>query len=495
MRVRYLLVVLAITLPTICAAGDVDDSIVRVSATLRLPNPIRPWTKQNPVEVGGTGVVIAGNKILTNAHVVLYAAEVTVQGRDGGDRVEAKVESIAPGIDLAVLSLDDPDFFTDRPPIARSEKLPPINSAVTVKGFPVGGREISTTQGVISRIEFSLYDPMTFGRRIQVDAAVNPGNSGGPALVGGKMIGLAFGRLAEAENVGYIIPNDEIDVFLSDVADGIYQGKPSYTGSFQSLENEALRAKLGLDKSVRGVMVRRPGDIVTEATPREFDVLVKVGEKPIDNEGLIRSADGRREPMFAEFLRLIRDGKVGGTVLRQGKEVAVYLPMDTVDRRLVRPYAGLPQSFFVHGPLVFAPVTEDALPMYFRMNPILSLRGGPLLTRRRETVKFPGEELVIITTPIFKHKVAKGYDEPFGLLVDEFNGVKVKNLGHLVELLGSNREEFATFRLAGEGTEILVFRSKALDAATDEVMSENGISRRGSDDVMAIWNRRIQGAK
>ena len=72
------------------------DSVVKVFTQMRLPNPLRPWVKQNPVEVMGSGVVIERNRILTNAHLVLYADEIFVQGGQGGDRVEAKVVAIGP---------------------------------------------------------------------------------------------------------------------------------------------------------------------------------------------------------------------------------------------------------------------------------------------------------------------------------------------------------------------------------------------------------------
>ena len=67
--------------PVILAAPE--DSVVKVIASVRYPNPLRPWTKGEAHEVIGTGVVIEGNRILTNAHLVLYATEVHVQPRPG----------------------------------------------------------------------------------------------------------------------------------------------------------------------------------------------------------------------------------------------------------------------------------------------------------------------------------------------------------------------------------------------------------------------------
>jgi hypothetical protein len=51
------------------AAGP-EDSVVKITGVLRLPDPVRPWIKQNAIELGGTGAVIDGKRILTVAHLV-----------------------------------------------------------------------------------------------------------------------------------------------------------------------------------------------------------------------------------------------------------------------------------------------------------------------------------------------------------------------------------------------------------------------------------------
>ena len=190
----------------ITPSKSVENAVVKVFSTVRAPDPNKPWSKQSPSEITGSGTVIGGKRVLTNAHVILYASEVQIQANQAGDKISAHVESVAPGIDLAVLKLEDEKFFESHPPLKLRKNLPDAKDAVMVYGYPTGGTSLSITKGIISRIEFTSYNFSTPGLRIQIDAAINPGNSGGPAVVNDEMIGLAFSNLQGAQNIGYIIP-------------------------------------------------------------------------------------------------------------------------------------------------------------------------------------------------------------------------------------------------------------------------------------------------
>ena len=182
-----------------------------------------------------------------------------------------------------------PTFFDTHPPLARASKLPQIKDAVLAYGFPTGGTSLSITKGIVSRIEFVAYNYPVSGLRIQIDAAINPGNSGGPAIAGDKMIGLAFSRSGgDAQNIGYIIPNEEVELFLKDIADGHYDGKPAMYDDLQTLENPALRDFLKLDKSRRG-HGRAPARQDRPRYPlKEWDVITRIGDTPIDNQGMVK---------------------------------------------------------------------------------------------------------------------------------------------------------------------------------------------------------------
>ena len=282
MRIRAQFIFVAILLTPATTwpawADEADDQKIRKSVksrifgSIRQPDPFRPWTKGSPHDVTGSGVVIAGKRILTNAHVVNHASQVFVQPDKSSEKLAAKVEAMAPGIDLAVLKLDDESFFDAHPALPIDPKVPTLQQTIFAYGYPEGGTELSITRGIVSRVEFAEYYLQTEGLRIQVDAAINPGNSGGPAVSNGKLIGVAFSKLQRSDNIGYIIPMEEIDLFLTDIRDGHYDGKPVLDINVQNLENDALRARYKLDKKATGVLVRRvPG---TTTRPTHFTSVI-----------------------------------------------------------------------------------------------------------------------------------------------------------------------------------------------------------------------------
>jgi S1-C subfamily serine protease len=103
---------------------DIRQSVVRILATQRFPNLLKPWMKQNPREITGTGVVIEGQRILTNAHLVLYVKQIYVEPYQSSDKLAATVERLAPGIDLAILKVEDKPFWKSLLPLPKAPGLP-----------------------------------------------------------------------------------------------------------------------------------------------------------------------------------------------------------------------------------------------------------------------------------------------------------------------------------------------------------------------------------
>ncbi len=467
--------------------AKIRDSVVKISATMRIPDLTKPWTKHSPSEASGTGVVIEGKRILTNAHVVTYASQLFVESNQSSEKLPAQVVAVSPGIDLAVLKLEDESFFDKRTPLPRTTALPEVKETVLAYGYPQGGSTLSITKGIVSRIEFTAYGEDVSGVRVQVDAAINPGNSGGPALIDGKMIGVIFSKLTQADNIGYIIPSEEVDLFLKDVADGRYDGKPAIHEPLQTLENDALRSFLRVDRKTQGMVVHGPNPADPKDPLRTFDLITKIGGHEIDNTGMVKINDRLRLNFHYFVQRVARDNKVPLTVIRQGKPMEIDLPVKSHYPMLIEPLRGKYPSYFVYGPLVFSPVTGELAAAFARASSMLSIIGSPLVTRRGDYPKFEGEELVIVIAPMFPHKVGKGYDSPIYKVVKEINGIHVKNIRHMVELLRDSKEKYTTISFDDRASETMVFDHKEALNATEDILSDNGIRERASDDLLDIW--------
>ncbi len=471
-------------------SATVENSVVKVFCTARMPDPFKPWTKQSPQEVSGSGVIIEGRRILTNAHVVHYASQVQVQANQAGDKVSASVEAMAPDIDLAVLKLDDESFFDKHPALARTSSLPDVKDAVMAYGFPTGGNNLSITKGIVSRIEFAVYNYNVSGLRVQIDAAINPGNSGGPAVVGDKMVGMAFSKLGGAENIGYIIPCEEIDLFLKDIADGRYDGKPAMVDELQTLENPALRAYLKIDKSVEGAIVHKPASTDPSYPLKEWDIITQIGDKPVDDQGMVIVGANLRVRFQYLVQKIAKNGKVPLTIVRAGKKVSVQLPVVAEHPMLIPDLKGEYPSYFVYGPIVFSTATAQfvaGISTATAMN-FFAYIGSPLITRRGDKPAFDGEELVVISSPFFPHKLSKGYSNPASDVVSTINGTPIKNLRHCVQVLRDCRDDYICIHCAERAFESLVFSRKEMLAATDEILNDNGVRSQATPAELAIWN-------
>ena len=90
---------------------------------------------------------------------------------------------------------------------------------------------------------------------------------------------------------------------------------------------------------------------------------------------------------------------------------------------------------------------------------------------------------------MFSHKIGKGYQDPYAEAVTEVNGIRIKNLAHLVELLRDATSEFVEFRFGGQFSDRIVFSRKRALEATEDVLNQNGIRQQCSPDMAKVWKQ------
>lgn len=166
-----------------------------------------PTPPSNRVERGqGSGFIIRPDGlILTNAHVVSGATNVTVKMRDGRE-MQGKVLGADPLTDVAVIKVEANNLPTVR--VGNAEQLRPGEWAIAI-GNPLG-LENTVTVGIISATGRRSSEVRVPDKRvdfIQTDAAINPGNSGGPLLnQRGEVIGMNTAIIGGAQGLGFAIP-------------------------------------------------------------------------------------------------------------------------------------------------------------------------------------------------------------------------------------------------------------------------------------------------
>jgi hypothetical protein len=118
----------------------------------------------------------------------------------------------------------------------------------------------------------------------------------------------------------------------------------------------------------------------------------------------------------------------------------------------------------------------------------LSNQANPLVTCLSDQPAFPGEGLVVIASPFFPNKLDEGYSDPRFQVVKKVNGIPVRNLNHLVEILRDAKGAFITIECDTRFGETMIFPRAQMLAATDGILTDNGVRSQGSPATLAIWN-------
>ena len=293
-------------------SAEPPDAIVKIYATQLTSDYGAPWKPGTSRSVSGSGFVIAGHRILTNAHVVSDATFIQVRRYGDSERVPARVLYVSDEADLALLTVDAPGFFDSISPLELGD-LPELRQEILVLGFPRGRRHAERDRGCVSRIESQTYVHANVELLAgQIDSAVNPGNSGGPVLGDGKVVGVVMQVSKEADKVAYMVPTPVVEHFLADVADGRHDGVPEAGFRWQRLEAADLRRMYALPATETGVLILDtvPGSAAAGAL-RAGDVLLSIDGKSIGSDGTIELRP-RERTAFTFLLQRRPDGRAGG---------------------------------------------------------------------------------------------------------------------------------------------------------------------------------------
>jgi S1-C subfamily serine protease len=428
------------------------SSVVKVFSVQSNPDYHQPWQNYPQGAGTGSGCVINGNYILTNAHVVSNATFIMVRKQGDPKKYVAKLAVSGHQCDLALLKVEDPGFFKDMKPLEIGE-LPRLQDKVAVLGYPVGGDNISITEGVVSRIEPILYTHSgKFLLSVQIDAAINPGNSGGPVVKDGKIVGIAFQNMSGEQSMGYIVPATVVNHFLKDVKDGQFDGFPDIDVDICTMENPDLRKWALMGDEQTGVLVTHiPEPESKKGVFKTNDVIMEMDGVKIANDGSVPFRSG--ELIF--FGHLIWSKYIGDKckfkILREGKPLEFEYILSSVGKLVPhRTYDILP-SYYIFGGLLFAPLTENYLDTWGNWS-----KAPPefvTLATRGEITET--QDQVLVLSGVLADDVNMGYQSIRYVTVKTLNSEKVKNLRDFITKIEDKKTGFCEILLTDNNKIVL----------------------------------------
>jgi S1-C subfamily serine protease len=470
---RFVFVMLVIATTLLYAKeldkSDAKNSIVKIFTVSNTPSYTTPW-RSDTSKSTGSGCIIKDNMILTNAHVVTDATYLEVLKHGQTKRYEAKVLYIAHNSDLALITVKDKSFFKGTKAL-KLGKLPQLQEEVTVYGFPTGGEMLSITKGVISRIEHQSYAHSYHSLlAIQIDAPVNPGNSGGPALSSGKVVGLVMQGRRRSQNIGYIIPTTVIRHFFEDIKDKKYDGYSIFGINFQAMESPVLTSMYQLKDRRYGVLVTKvyPSSPADRAL-KVGDILVKIGKYNIMTNGKVEFRKGE----FTHFKYAYENHQFGDTieceVIRNGQQKKFQVRLDKhwheLSLRRVKKHESKP-TYYIYGGLVFMPLySGNSLPYMFR-----------------DTYPDANKTELVKLQKVLDSELTKGFNTFGGEVIVKVNGKEFKDFSEFVSLLESEKDEFIVFEDC-YGYQ-LVLETKEVVKKHKEILKRYYIKADRSDDLL-----------
>jgi S1-C subfamily serine protease len=458
-------------------ADEPEKSVIQIMTFSQEPDWDEPWNASRVRGSTGSGFVIEGNRIMTNAHVVSWAKQIQVRRFQDSRPHLAEIAYVGHDCDLAILTVEDPTFFEGLNPLPIGV-LPKVRSVVNTIGYPAGGEQISFTSGVVSRIELINY--VQPGNRsllaVQTDAAINPGNSGGPVLQDDQVVGVAFQGTPGLENTGFFIPPPIIQHFLKDVEDGVYNGFPQAGIGLSPLINPAYRQFLKLESPSDGARVDTLRSESAKAFLKEDDVLLEINGYQVAADATILY-EGNQVHGAIAFSQAQHGQEVPVKIWREGQLLEIALPVEVNAQDRLEGNQYEPPKYFVYAGLVFTPLSRDYLTTFGQNWSAVAGIGllYELFYKRNAEPEEVRSEPIMLST-VLSHPVNANMDIKGRVLVESINGIRIDSLEDVVRALEDHEGSHHVIEF-GERLGFDCLDRNEAEKANDAILQTYGIQK------------------
>lgn len=434
----------------------------------------QPYKTPEYVSAFGSGFFIdEKGHLITSYHVVAQATGIAIQIPTlGKEQFDVEIVGVCPDKDIALLKLTDQSYqkvvqlfgkiyflkIGDSDPVVRQEEIVAL-------GYPLGQDVLKSTQGIISGRQSLAGESF-----VQITAALNPGNSGGPTLdKNGEVIGINTAVIPEAQNIGYIIAISDVKCIIEDLFKIRLLRRPLLGCELNYATNDMLSYLK--NPSPGGLYITRvyKNTLFEQAGIKAGDMLYQINGFILDMYGDVSVEWSEDKLFFTSLLDRFRIGETIDTVVyRNGERVVAKIPFKLQDElpiRVVYPdFEPLDMEMF--GGMSVMEMTINHVMTFLEVNPFL------IQYRKRE---FQDEPRLIVTT-IFPNSQALKTRTLFpGDILDEINGIKVRTLQDFRKAL-QGKKDYVTVKT--ENRKFIVLSVEKVN----EDMRKAGLEFEANDD-------------
>ena len=376
-----------------------------------------------------------------------------VQVRKNGNPIKYKaiLLYVSHEQDLAILTIQDSDFWIDLKSLEIGE-MPLLRDNVYVVGYPKGGDTISITKGVISRIDIRLYAHSSIPLIvIQIDAAINSGNSGGPVMKDEKVVGIAFQVNTEknTQNIGYVIPICVFNHFINSIS--LYN---KFVGIgwlglvIQKMENTSIQEYYKMnteDKKLTGVKVKRMNKLTDVFNKLKIDdIILSIDGNDIAVDGTIEFRKNERIAYTYITSMKYPNDKCSLKILRQGQILNIDITLANIKER----YRLCPRyiydysynQYYIYCGLIFCTTSYPYFQCFGKYWESLAPSSFSNIAEH------PGQEYqdqeIVILSRVIVSDVTLGYYKYANKIVLSVNGINIKNLKHLINVITTTKDKY-----------------------------------------------------
>jgi serine protease Do len=421
---------------------QVKDTVVQVFAQIAEFDLLQPYRTPQQYPVWGSGFFINDEGyLITNAHVINQARSVWIQIPSLGRHIiDVEVIGLTPDRDLALLrvkpdglaliqaALGSVPFLT----IGNSDEVRRSDEVLAL-GYPLGQQSLKSTTGVISGREQHM---------IQIDAAINPGSSGGPLLNElGQVVGINSAGITEAQNVGYAIPINDLKIVLPDLYKTKLVRKP-FLGILYNNASEALTEYLGNPQPGGCYIVEVvKGSTMFKAGVKPGDMLYEINGHTLDFYGDMTVPWSEDKISIIDYVSRIPAGEqVHVVVYRKGERKEFTIAFDLTELPAIRKvYPGYEEiDYEVIAGMVVMELTLNHIHIMEKIVPGLV---------KFAEMKHQSEPALLITHIFADSQLYRTRTVTPGSTINEINGVTVTTLAELRDALKQTaHDKFLTLK-------------------------------------------------